>query len=227
MNTPGAFTEPVADSVLGYILAFARSQPWMTQQMREGEWKKIPGRALSECTLGVVGVGKIGKAVLKRAQAFGMDLLGNDVVDIDSEFITEVGVQMLDLPDLLKRADFISINCDLNPTSRGLIDSGAFRLMQPHAVLINTARGSIVVEEALIEALRDKSIAGAALDVYEDEPLPGKSPLYAMDNVLLAPHNANSSPGAWERVHLNTIRNLITGLGLSVPENLDEMESRS
>ncbi len=227
MNTPGAFTEPVADSVLGYILAFARSQPWMTQQMREGEWKKIPGRALSECTLGVIGVGKIGKAVLKRAQAFGMDLLGNDVVDIDSEFITEVGVQMLDLPDLLKRADFISINCDLNPTSRGLIDSGAFRLMQPHAVLINTARGSIVVEEALIEALCDKSIAGAALDVYEDEPLPGKSPLYAMDNVLLAPHNANSSPGAWERVHLNTIRNLITGLGLSVPENLDEMESRS
>jgi len=227
LNTPGAFTEPVADSVLGYILAFARSQPWMTQQMRDGEWKKISGRALRECTLGVVGVGKIGEAVLKRAQAFSMDLLGNDVVDIDSEFITEVGVQMLDLPDLLKQANFISINCDLNPTSRGLIDRGAFRLMQPHAVLINTARGPIVVEEALIEALRDKSIAGAALDVYEDEPLPGESPLRAMNNVLLAPHNANSSPGAWERVHLNTLRNLIAGLGLSIPANLDEMESRS
>jgi D-3-phosphoglycerate dehydrogenase len=224
LNTPGAFTEPVADSVLGYILAFARSQPWMTQQMRDGEWKKIPGRALSECTLGVVGVGKIGKAVLKRAQAFGMDLLGNDIVEIDSGFIADVGVQMLDLPDLLEQADFISINCDLNPTSRGLIDRGAFRLMQPHAVLINTARGPIVVEEALIEALRDKSIAGAALDVYEEEPLPGESPLCAMNNVLLAPHNANSSPGAWERVHLNTLRNLITGLGLSVPASLGKME---
>jgi D-3-phosphoglycerate dehydrogenase len=227
MNTPGAFTDPVADSVLGYILAFARSQPWMTQQMRDGEWEKIPGCALSECTLGVVGVGKIGKAVLKRAKAFGMNRLGNDIVEIDSGFIAEVGVQMLDLSNLLKQADFISINCDLNPTSRGLIDRAAFRLMQPHAVLINTARGTIIVEEALIEALRDKSIAGAALDVFEEEPLPGESPLRAMNNVLLAPHNANSSPDAWERVHLNTLRNLITGLGLSVPTNLGEMESRS
>ena len=227
LNTPGAFTEPVADSVLGYILAFARSQPWMTQQMRDGEWEKIAGRALSECTLGVVGVGKIGKAVLKRAQIFGMCLLGNDIVEIDSGFITEVGVQMLDLPGLLKQADFISINCDLNPTSKGLIDPVAFKLMQPHAVLINTARGPIVVEKALIEALREKSIAGAALDVFEKEPLPGESPLCTMDNVLLAPHNANSSPGAWERVHLNTLRNLITGLELPVPTNLDEMVSRS
>jgi D-3-phosphoglycerate dehydrogenase len=227
LNTPGAFTEPVADSVLGYILAFARSQPWMTQQMRDGEWKKILGRALSECTLGVVGVGKIGKAVLNRAQAFGMDLLGNDIVEIDSGFIADVGIQMMDLENLLKQADFISINCDFNPTSRGLIDREAFRLMQPHAVLINTARGPIVVDEALVEALRDKSIAGAALDVFEEEPLPEESPLRAMNNVLLAPHNANSSPSAWERVHLNTLRNLITGLGLSVPANLDEMESRS
>ncbi|MEA1977086.1 MAG: phosphoglycerate dehydrogenase [Chloroflexota bacterium] len=225
LNTPGAFTEPVADSVLGYMLAFARSQPWMTQQMREGEWEKIPGSALGECTLGVVGVGKIGKAVLNRAQAFGMDLLGNDIVEIDSGFIAEVGVQMMDLEDLLRQADFVSINCDLNLTSRGLIDREAFMLMQPHAVLINTARGSIVVEEALVEALRDKLIAGAALDVFEEEPLPGESPLLTMNNVLLAPHNANSSPDAWEMVHLNTLRNLITGLGLSIPTSLGKTES--
>jgi len=225
LYTPGAFTNPVADSVLGYILAFARSQPWMTLQMREGKWEKIPGTALSECTLGVVGVGKIGKSVLKRAQAFDMGLLGNDIVEIDSGFVAEVGVQMMGFDDLLKQADFISINCDLNPTSRGLIDREAFMLMQPHAVLINTARGLIVVEEALVEALRDKSIAGAALDVFEEEPLPGESPLCAMNNVLLAPHNANSSPGAWERVHLNTLRNLITGLGLSIPISLGKMES--
>lgn len=226
LNTPGAFTDPVADTVLGYILAFARSQPWMTQQMTKGEWEKIPGRALRECTLGVVGVGKIGKAVLKRAQAFGMELLGNDIVEIDSEFITEVGVQLLDLKYLLKQADFISINCDLNPTSKGLINREAFKLMQPHAVLINTARGPIVVENALIEALRDKSIAGAAMDVFEEEPLPGENPLRAMDNVLLAPHNANSSPSAWERVHLNTVRNLIAGLGLSVPTILGAIASK-
>jgi D-3-phosphoglycerate dehydrogenase len=132
---------------------------------------------------------------------------------------------MMALENLLKQADFISINCDLNPTSRGLIDRGAFKLMQPHAVLINTARGPIVVEDALVEALHDKSIAGAALDVYEEEPLPGESPLRAMNNVLLAPHNANSSPGVWERVHLNTLRNLITGLGLSVPISLVKIES--
>ena len=226
LNTPGAFTDPVADSVLGYILAFARSQPWMSRQMKEGEWEKLPGRALSECTLGVVGVGKIGKAVLRRAKAFEMRLLGNDIVEIDSEFVFEVGVQMLDLPDLLKKADFISINCDLNSTSKGLIDREAFKLIQPHAVLINTARGSIVVERALVEALQSGTIAGAALDVFQEEPLPPESPMRAMENVLLAPHNANSSPGAWERVHRNTLRNLIIGLGLSVPSELDEMESR-
>ncbi len=224
LNTPGAFTDPVADTVLGYILAFARSQPLMTQQMREGAWEKILGRALGECSLGIVGVGKIGKAVIKRARAFDMRLLGNDIIEVDPDFLAEMGVQMMDLENLLKQADFISINCDLNPTSRGLIDRGAFRLMQPHAVLINTARGSIVVEEALVEALRDKSIAGAALDVFEEEPLPGESPLRAMNNVLLAPHNANSSPRAWERVHLNTMRNLITGLGLSIPASLGKME---
>lgn len=220
LNTPGAFTDPVADSVLGYILAFARSQPWMTQQMREGEWVKIPGRALHECTLGVIGVGKIGKAVLRRAQTFGMDLLGNDIVEMDREFITEVGVQMVNLQDMLERADFISINCDINPTSKGLIDIEAFKLMLPHAVLINTARGPIVIEEALVEALQSGLIAGAALDVFEGEPLPAESPLRGMDNVLLAPHNANSSPHAWERVHTNTLKNLFIGLGIEPPPAL-------
>ena len=219
-NTPGAFTDPVADSVLGYILAFARSQPWMTLQMRVGEWEKIPGRALHECTLGVIGVGKIGKAVLKRSQAFGMGLLGNDIAEIDKGFITDVGVQMVELPDLLERAHFISINCDLNPTSKELIDIDALKRMLPHAVLINTARGPVVVEEALVNALQSGWIAGAALDVFEREPLPAESPLRGMNNVLLAPHNANSSPHAWERVHKNTLKNLFVGLGIEPPPSL-------
>jgi len=216
-NTPGAFTIPVADSVMSYILAFARQLPWTDRAMKAGRWEKIPSRALGECTLGVVGVGKIGKAVLRRGRAFGMRLMGNDIVSIDQVFIHEVEVEMVALPQLLAQADFISLNCDLNPASYHLINHQAFTQMKPGSVLINTARGHVVDEQALIEALRDGKIAGAALDVFEDEPLPRDNPLRSMDNVLLAPHNANSSPRAWEHVHWNTLRNLFDGLGLEWP----------
>lgn len=213
-NTPNAFTLPVADSVLGYILAFARRLPWMDRSMKSGEWLKLSGRSLSECSLGVVGVGNCGRAVLRRARAFGMALLGNDIVEIAPDFVLENGVEITALEDLLTRADFVSTNCDLNPSSYHLIDKGALDLMKPTAVLVNTARGPIVDEPALIEALQAGKIAGAALDVFEIEPLPIDSPLLKMDNVMLAAHNANSSPAAWERVHRNTIRNLLQGLGI-------------
>jgi D-3-phosphoglycerate dehydrogenase len=182
--------------------------------MKTGQWEKIPGRALSESTLGVVGVGNIGKAVTRRARAFGMQVFGNDIVEIDHVFITETGIQMTSLEDLLARADFVSINCDLNPTSQHLMNAETFAQMKPSAVLINTARGPIVHESALIEALQAGRLAGAALDVFEVEPLPLDSPLVKMDNVLLAPHNSNSSPAAWERVHWNTIRNLLDGFDI-------------
>ncbi|MBI3173056.1 MAG: phosphoglycerate dehydrogenase [Chloroflexi bacterium] len=213
-RTPNAFTTPVADSVLGYMLAFARRQPWMDREMKSGKWEKIPGKTLSECTLGVVGVGNVGKAVVRRARAFGMQVYGTDIVDIDHVFVGESGVQMTDLPTLLSNSDFVSINCDLNPTSHHLMNADTFALMKPTAVLINTARGPVVQESALIEALQSKRIAGAALDVFEFEPLPLESPLLQMDNVMLAPHNSNSSPAAWERVHWNTIKNLVEGLGI-------------
>jgi D-3-phosphoglycerate dehydrogenase len=215
-NTPNAFSEPVADSVLAYILAFARRGPWLDRAMKAGEWEKLPGRSLRECTLGVIGVGNCGKAVLRRAAAFGMQLLGNDIVTIDPAFTAKHGVLMTNLDDLLARSDFVSVNCDLNPTSRHIINAAALAKMQPSAVLINTARGPLVDEPALIGALQAGRIAGAALDVFETEPLPLDSPLLRMDNVLLAPHNANSSPAAWERVHENTIRNLVEGLGMSI-----------
>ncbi|GER78615.1 MAG: Hydroxypyruvate reductase [Anaerolineales bacterium] len=213
-RTPNAFTTPVADSVLGYMLAFVRRQPWMDSAMKRGEWEKIPGRTLSECTLGVVGVGAIGKAVTRRARAFGMKVLGTDIVDIDHVFISESGIEMTDLSSLLSASDFVSLNCDLNPTSRHLINARTLAQMKPTAVLVNTARGPIVDEPALVAALQSGGIAGAALDVFESEPLPHDSPLLGMDNVMLAPHNANSSPAAWERVHWNTIRNLLEGLGI-------------
>ena len=213
-RTLNAFTTPVADTVLGYMLAFARRHPWMDKAMKSGQWEKIPGKALSESTLGVVGVGNIGKAVTRRARAFGMKVLGNDIVEIDHVFVTETGIQMTDRSKTCSReADFVSINCDLNPTSQHLMNAETFAQMKPSAVLINTARGPIVHEAALIEALQAGRLAGAALDVFEVEPLPLDSPLMKMDNVLLAPHNSNSSPAAWERVHWNTIRNLLDGLG--------------
>jgi D-3-phosphoglycerate dehydrogenase len=222
-NTPNAFTQAVSDTVMGYILVFARDICALDKVMKSGQWEKAVSRTLAECTLGVVGVGNIGKAVLQRAQAFGMRLLGNDIVEIDPDFVQRVGVEMVPLEDLLQRADFISLNCDLNPTSRHLINQERLALVKLEAVLINTSRGPVIDEPALIEALQAEKLAGAGLDVFEDEPLPADSPLREMDNVLLAPHNANASPAAWEHVQWNTIRNLFEELGLPADE-LDPSE---
>jgi len=225
-NTPNAFTVPVAESVLGYMLAFARRLPWMDDAMKAGQWEKIPGITLSECTLGVIGVGNVGKAVLRRARGFGMKLLGNDIVEIAPDFLLENGVEMTTLPDLLARADFISLNCSLNPTSYHLVNPQTLSLVKPGAVLINTSRGPVVDEPALMEALQAGQLSGAALDVFEQEPLPTESPLRSMPNVMLAPHNSNSSPFYWERVHWNSIRNLLLGLQLPV-EDLDSLRAEA
>ncbi len=208
-NTPNAFSEPVADTTLGFILCFARNLLLLNQEMHSGIWCKRPSVSLSECTLGVIGVGNIGKCVVRRANAFGMRVVGNDFVDMPSEFLSETGIKMVSREELLYQADFISLNCDLNPTSYHLISDREFSLMKTTSIIINTARGPIIDESALIRALREGAISGAALDVFEVEPLPENSPLRKMNNVLLSPHNANSSPSAWERVHFNTIRNLI------------------
>ena len=201
---------------MAYIMAFSRKQPWLDRLIKKGEWVKLTGKSLSECTLGVIGVGNIGKAVLQKAHAFDMRLLGNDVIPIRQDFIDEIDLQMVSLDELLRRSDFVSINCDLNPTSHHLINEKTLASMKTDAVIINTARGSIIDEYALIIALKEKRIGGAALDVFEVEPIPKNSPLLKMDQVMLAPHNSNSSPLAWEAVHWNTIRNLLKGLGASL-----------
>jgi D-3-phosphoglycerate dehydrogenase len=219
-RTTNAFTLPVADTVMGYLLAFARRQPWMDQAMKVGVWDKIPGRALHECTLGIIGVGAIGTTLTRRARAFGMKVLGNDIVEIDPGFIDETGIQMTTLEKLLTASDFVSVNCDLNPTSYHLINARTLQLMSKEAILINCARGPIVDEAALVKSLEEGLIGGAALDVFEVEPLPSDSPLRLMNNVLLAPHNSNSSPAAWEWVHWNTIKNLIEGLGMPFDERM-------
>jgi D-3-phosphoglycerate dehydrogenase len=220
-NTPNAFTLPVADSTLGYMLSYARRLPWMDRHVKSGRWEKLPGRSLSECTLGVVGVGNVGKAVLRRARAFGMQLLGNDIIPIAPDFLLEYQVQMTSLIDLLHRSDFVSLHVDLNPTSYHLINAQALQEVKPGAVLINTSRGPVIDEPALVQALQSGRLAGAALDVFEEEPLPAESPLLRMDQVMLAAHNSNSSPAAWERVHRNTLKNLLEGLGIPVDEAFD------
>ena len=140
-RTPNAFTLPVTDTIVGYMLAFARHIPWLDRAMRAGQWVKIPGRSLSECTLGVIGVGNIGKEVLRRGRVFGMRLLGNDILEIPPEFLLENQVEMTGLEDLLRRSDFVSLNPDLNPSSYHLLNSTSLAWMKPDAVLINTSRG--------------------------------------------------------------------------------------
>jgi D-3-phosphoglycerate dehydrogenase len=214
-RTLNAFTEPVADSTLGYILSFARRLPWMDTQMKQGVWHKIPGRALNECTIGVIGVGATGSGTLKRAAAFGAEIIGTDIRDINAGHIKALGVEMVNLDNLLSRSDFVCVHCDLNPTSEHLLSSSQFSLMKETAILLNLARGPIVDEAALIQALNKGHIAGAALDVFEFEPIPNTSPFLAMDNVMIAPHNSNSSPEAWERVHWSTLNQLLSGLKAS------------
>eukprot|EP01050_Picozoa_sp_SAG11_P013383 SAG11_NODE_1560_length_4678_cov_14.225158_3_plen_623_part_00 len=213
-NTPGAFTLPVSDSVLSYILQFCRQQVWMDQHMKLGRWHKINGRSLKECTVGIVGVGDIGKEVMKKCAPFGCRLLGYDIVQPSDEFVASVNCEMTTLEELLAQSDFVSINCQLTDTTNHLMNEERFAMMRDSAYLINTARGPIVKESALVQALQAGALAGCALDVFEFEPLPVESPLRMMDNVLIAPHNSNSSPTAHENVQWNTLRNLMKGLGI-------------
>jgi D-3-phosphoglycerate dehydrogenase len=211
-NTPNAFTDAVADTTLGYILCFARFLPRMDRQIRQGLWQKPEAISLAECTLGVIGIGNIGRAVTRRAKAFGMKIFGSDPAGVSNDFVEESGMIVSNLGELLEASDFVTLHCDLNPTSFHLIGRRELNLMKRSAYLINTSRGPVINEKALIRALQDRTIAGAALDVFEVEPLPAESALRLMDNCLLAPHNANSSPAAKKRVHRLTIENLLRGL---------------
>jgi len=211
-NTPGAFTDAVADTALGYVLCFARRLFEMDRDVRRGLWSKPGAVSLSECTLGVVGVGDIGRAVARRARAFGMRVLGHDTAAVPAAFVAETGMCVATLGELLSSSDFVSLHCDLNPTSFHLVGRAELATMRASAYLVNTARGPLIDEPALADALRGRRLAGAALDVFEVEPLPLDSPLRGLDNCLLAPHNANSSPSARRRVHLNTIDNLLRAL---------------
>lgn len=203
-NSPGAFSESVALMVFAYILRFARFAVEQDKSVRAGFWKHMPGLALSSKTLGIIGAGNVGQAIMKRALAFEMRVLLNDIKD--------VGFPLIDKKKLLSQSDFVVLAPDLNPTSFHLMKSEDFSLMKPTAFIFNISRGPVIDEKALVRALETRQIAGAGLDVFETEPLPSNSPLRGMENVLLTPHNAYNTAEAENFVHDNTINNLIEGL---------------
>ena len=168
---------------------------------------------LAGSTLGILGLGRLGQRVAAIAQLFGMEVIAWSE-NLTVAAASQLGVQRVEKAELFRRSDIVSIHTLQSHRTRGLVRAGDLELLGPAGYLVNTSRGPIVEEKALIEALQSKHLAGAALDVFENEPLPSENPLMKMDNVMLAPHNSNSSPAAWERVHWNTIKNLVEGLGL-------------
>ena len=210
-TTPGVNRHAVADWALALILCCARKVPENLAEVRRGAWARHEGADLAEKTLGIVGLGTIGKEVAKRGKAFGMRLLAFDLVQ-DPKFAEEQGIAYVPLEDLLRQSDFVSIHCFLNESTRHLINAERLALMKPTAFLINTARGGIVDTEALCHALQAKRIAGAGLDVFEGEPLRADSPLRALENVYLTPHCAGSTADARERSGAMAAENLIRAL---------------
>ena len=184
---PG-FTDSVADYVFGLLLAVARQVAQADRVVRGGRWEVLVSTNIAGKTLGIIGLGRIGKAVARRARGFDMPILATDVVQ-DEAFAAAHGVEYVTLEELLRRADIVSINAPLQGDTRHLIDAQALASMKPTAYLINTARGDLVDEAALAAALRAGRLAGAGLDVFHDEPLQD-SPLRGLDNVVLSPHLA-------------------------------------
>ena len=201
MNAPGANTVSAGEHALGLLLALVRRIPDAAAAMRSGGWdrKKFEGTELRGKTMGVVGLGRIGAHVAQLARAFGMSVVAHDPYLLP-ERAAEMGVPLLSLEDLLRAADVVTLHVALTDQTHHLINAERLRLMKPTAVLINTARGELVDESALAEAVREKRIGGAAIDVFSVEPLPADSPLRALDRVLLTPHLAASTAEAQERV---------------------------
>lgn len=186
---PGANRHAVAEFAFTLMLASGRKLLQNLSEVENGGWKSIDGMELAGKTLGIVGLGTIGKEVAQRARAFEMRLLAYDVMR-DEQFAEGNGVTYVPLDQLLRESDFVTLHCFLDKNSYHLINAERLALMKPTAILVNSARGGVVDSEALYEAIKEKRIAGAALDVHEQEPLPGDSPLRGLPNVLLTPHAA-------------------------------------
>lgn len=211
-NTPGMFGDEVADVALGYLLMLARQLHVIDREVRAGHWSKPAGISLAGRTLGVVGLGDIGLAVARRGLAIGMHVLGVDVAPDRAAAAIELGVEVTDLQTLLRTADVVSLNSPLTPQTHHLLDANALTSMRMGAWIINTARGGLIDETALVAALESGQVGAAALDVFEVEPLPADSPLRAFDQVILGSHNASHTVEAGHRTSERAIDNLLHGL---------------
>jgi phosphoglycerate dehydrogenase-like enzyme len=212
---PG-FTDSVADYTFALMLAVTRQVALADRLVRADRWEVLVTTNICGKTLGIVGLGRIGKAVARRARGFDMTVLATDVVR-DEVFARQYSVTYLPLPELLQRADIVSINAPLSRDTRHLIDDQALRLMKPAAYLMNTARGGLVDEQALAAALRAGRLAGAGLDVFHEEPLQ-HNPFRGLDNVVLSPHLAAYSREGLREAGVLAAQGVVTVLGGGRPE---------
>ncbi|HSL33965.1 MAG TPA: D-glycerate dehydrogenase [Candidatus Limnocylindrales bacterium] len=216
-NTPGVLTETTADLAWALLMAAARRVPEGDRYVRGGRWKTwgpllLLGPDVHGATIGILGFGRIGQAVARRASGFGMTVLYHDVRRAEAAVEMAYGATYVELGELLERSDFVSLHVNLTPETRGLISTDALRRMKRSAVLVNTSRGPVVDQRALHAALREGEIFAAALDVTDPEPIAPDDPLLTLDNCLIVPHIASASRATRGRMAEMAAANLLAGL---------------
>ena len=205
-NTPAAFKDAVAEVAMSFMIELARGLIRADRDIRDGYWPKTPSSGLMGQSLGIIGFGAIGQGIAKRAAAFDMDIFFYDPYFKGT--ISPSFQHCNNLEELLRNSRFVCLACNLSPENHHLMNEKTLGLMLDGSYLINVARGPLVKEEALVKLMHSGRIIGAALDVFEVEPLPLSSPLRRMKNVILGSHNANNVTSVVEAVHTNTLRNL-------------------
>ncbi|AGB33336.1 D-isomer specific 2-hydroxyacid dehydrogenase NAD-binding protein [Natrinema pellirubrum DSM 15624] len=198
-NVSGIHAKPIGQQVLGYLLHFERGFDRAIAQQDDREWERYMGGELGDRTVGIVGVGAIGSKVADYCQTFDARVIGTKRDPTDAPESVDEIYGPGELESVLAESDYLVIACPLTDETRGLIDAEALATLPEDAVLVNIARGQIVDQSALVDALAAGDLGGAALDVFEEEPLPESSPLWDRDDVLVTPHMAGSTPHYWER----------------------------
>lgn len=214
-NTPGMFDDEVADVAFGYMLSLFRGLHQIDRAVRGGKWTKLEGHTPRGHTLGIVGLGGTGRAMALRGQAVGMNVIGSEPFEANAQQAAAMGVRVVPVEDVFRQADVVSLHCPLTVETRGLVSTTTLEAMKPGSYLVNVARGPVVEEAALIAALRSGHLAGAALDVFEVEPLPIDSPLRDFDNVILGAHNGSNTAEAVARTSERAAENALRSLGLA------------
>lgn len=187
--TPTANHEAVAEAAIALVFALAKQIVPNDARTRSGAWAKGPTRPVRGQTLGILGLGRIGRSCALRARALGMHVLATEAYP-DTAFVEQHAIELVPLEALLARSDYLTLHCPLNDTTRGMCNRSLFQRMKPGSALINTARGGLVVEADLLEALRSGHLSGAGLDVFEQEPATRDNPLFRLENLVLSPHVA-------------------------------------